>query len=1340
LKKLTFYIGAFFCGLILLNHQRSNSIPSFRDFEHEDNSFEGRETEEHKFDQPDKFLQYHAGIRTREGEAGPSYGPGYKWRELENAKLQSARKRASGRTQSNGVIEFKERGPANVPGRTRALLNVPGDPANNTWLAGSATGGIWRTTDGGLTWQERSADFPALPISSFASTTSGSVIYAATGEYVSSFFSAIGNGVYKSTDKGITWTSLTSTANNPDVGIITRIIVDPNNANTILVTTAPHNLSLDRSAAILRSTDGGTSWTKVKYLADGAFEQIIATPGNFNIQYASQNDVGVWKSTDAGATWALSNNGMQVSGRLEIAVSPVNPNKIFGSAEGRLSGTTADLYYSDNGGSSWSLIDVKFNNAAIDFLQGQGFYDNTILCDPFDQSKVYFGGVSLFRATVTGVSSTINLYRTIAENTESFLLLQSFANILHDNQRLTLGTAHNDMTVEVRFGPGRSQSAHRFVVPEGATSGVLAPDYSYQNYVTIPCEVWDVTNNRQLMVSFRDQNRNGKFDLIAAGFPEGAPLAHSREYFYVHNVAYNTSANSSIATNGGQEFELAYNFFPALAAGAIWDETTLPTSKLTIKKDAISKISATTVTAADGRNTFDKKNASNQQSLSSGVHPDHHFMIALIDDPSAQTFRVVLGNDGGVFVSRNTAEPGIVEGDWSFRGFGYNTSQFYGADKAPGLDQYIGGMQDNGTRYSQTGEIASSKTNYTYAIGGDGFETIWHSKDPSLVMGSVYNGNLNRSTNGAVSWSAATTGLPATASEFSFVTKIANSKDYPDRVFIPGMQGVYRSTNFGAQWNLTPISTGFVSTTPTYLDVEVSRANPNIVWAGSGMTNTGTIRKLFVSTNGGTSFSATNNYTAVTLGNLSKLASHPTEPNTAYAIFSISNAPKILRTTDLGNTWQDITGLEGGAPSTNGFPNVAVYCVYVRPDNPNIIWAGTEIGIVESQDNGVSWSLLNDFPKVTVWDMKGQDDQVVIATHGRGIWTATIGASQNALKSAEVMASGTSPGDKLVVRIAAQESYDSIHVILDGTLSKRIYNVPAGSVDHELSNDAPGAREIKLISYKGSRPTQSFTHRTTTVDVLDKVNSYSTYFTTTSDITFTNLIHQNFTGSAKQRKGLHTHHPYQNDRKYELLLRRPVVVSDGLSTFSYSDIAVVDVSDAVKVEATKNGLDWVELDKHDATLFTEWQTLLSGGNATSTMFKTHGFDLKNKFAAGDVLLFRISLQTNASVNAWGWALDWIAIQEDPVGNEPTYSVTDLSTYPNPSKDNFNVEYNLKKHSEVSMRVTDVFGRTVLSKTLGLRGPGVHTETFSLIDRNAGTYVVVLLTGEGKKVTKVSLVR
>ncbi|MBK8292454.1 MAG: hypothetical protein IPK96_17475 [Flammeovirgaceae bacterium] len=214
------------------------------------------------------------------------------------------------------------------------------------------------------------------------------------------------------------------------------------------------------------------------------------------------------------------------------------------------------------------------------------------------------------------------------------------------------------------------------------------------------------------------------------------------------------------------------------------------------------------------------------------------------------------------------------------------------------------------------------------------------------------------------------------------------------------------------------------------MDIEVSQANANIIWAGSAMVNSGDSRNLHVSTNGGQTFTTTNNYTERVLGGITKLASHPVEDSTAFALFSFAGKPKILRTKNLGQSWQDISGFGLAPTSSTGFPNVAVYCLYVRPDNPEIIWVGTEIGIVESLDNGQTWSLLEDFPNVAVWHMKGQDDQVVIATHGRGIWTAQTENIQAVLINPTIHAIGTSPQSELSVSISLLDEYDSTEIWL----------------------------------------------------------------------------------------------------------------------------------------------------------------------------------------------------------------------------------------------------------------------------------------------------------------------
>ncbi|MEX1238057.1 MAG: hypothetical protein WEB30_00005, partial [Cyclobacteriaceae bacterium] len=780
-----------------------------------------------KTDKPAKFLELYRGIRTRDDASSPQYEQNYKWRELQKAKQHaSARRRTlTGRIKSNGVLAWEERGPGNVPGRTRALLEVPGDPAKNTWLAGSATGGIWRTSDGGASWSEKSQDFPALPISSLASNNDGSVIYASTGEFVSSVFSAIGNGIFKSVDKGQTWQQLPATNNNPEFSVITRLITSPSDGNLIIATTVPHNLSKDSTSSIMRSVDGGSTWTKVKEIT-GILEQVIASPDDFDIQYVAQHGEGVWKSINGGLTWNLSGDGMQPNGRLEIAISPVDPDKIYVAAESNLSGALADLYYSNNAGNTWSLVDVQFNGEDIDFFEGQGFYDNTILCDPFDANKVYFGGVSLFRTTV-GTSTTIIDNWNITENgTTEVIFLQSFQNIQYDDQRLTVDASEPKITVELRFGSGKSQKAHRFFVPAGATHGVDASNYTYQDYVTVPFEAWDITNPgnpQQLMVSFRDQNRNG-FDLVPQKLADTEPAQeHSREYLYIHNLNYSpTLPSSQVMVNGGHEKNLAYNIFPALAPGASWP-VAFPDSEIEIGYAGILRYNATTVTCADGRGTFDNKNTANQVDLDQGVHPDHHYMIPIITNALAKTYKILLANDGGVFISKVSANPGIAEGDWQFKGIGFNTSQFFGADKRPGKDQYIGGMQDNGTRMSPDGEVADAKSAYQYAVGGDGFEVLWNNKDENKILGSVYYGQISRTTNGGLSWQAATDGLSPNPQEFPFLTKLANSKDFPERVFTVGSNGVYVSDNFGGSWTLTGIPQRFVVGSAFYLDVEVSR-------------------------------------------------------------------------------------------------------------------------------------------------------------------------------------------------------------------------------------------------------------------------------------------------------------------------------------------------------------------------------------------------------------------------------------------------------------------------------------------------------------------------------------
>ena len=268
-------------------------------------------------------------------------------------------------------------------------------------------------------------------------------------------------------------------------------------------------------------------------------------------------------------------------------------------------------------------------------------------------------------------------------------------------------------------------------------------------------------------------------------------------------------------------------------------------------------------------------------------------------------------------------------------GVGYNSGQFYGADKRPLKQAFIGGMQDNGTWRSSNKSNASLESEYLFQLGGDGFETIWNNLDDQHIIGSSQYNNFTKSIDGGATWINATAGIssPGSAGQGNpFISKLANSNSNPFVLYSVAETGVYRSLNFGDNWELTPINSFFG--TGSFLDVEVSKSNFNIVWAGSGMSSA---RKMHVSIDGGESYTATENYSPVLLGSSSGLETHPTEDSTAYVLFSFSNAPKILRTEDLGLTWEDISGFGTNEVSNNGFPNVAVYSLLVRPDDPDIL-------------------------------------------------------------------------------------------------------------------------------------------------------------------------------------------------------------------------------------------------------------------------------------------------------------------------------------------------------------------------------------------------------------------
>ncbi|MBK6263466.1 T9SS type A sorting domain-containing protein [Marivirga sp. S37H4] len=1018
---------------------------------------------EEAFMKPDGFIEYFNSISKEINQTESGYQKGYRFNELS----KSLKKQAQARTNANVPAEFISRGPGNVGGRTRAIAVDPDDNTSCTWLAGASSGGIWKTTDCGETWINISPDLPNLSTNSIAQASSNpDVIYVGTGEVFAGNTTFVrGDGIYKSTDRGATWSLLSSTVDNADYISVNRIAVDPTDENTVVIAT---------NSGIYKSTDGGATWSETYSASSiGSVQDLQVDPSDYNIQYAGVNSNGIYKSIDAGDTWTRSSDGIAEGVRFEIAVAPSDPNIVYTST---FSGEETVLYYSEDKGESWILVgDPDYDT---NFLGAQGWYDNTIAVNPYNPYEAYVGGVSIGKYLVdpNNIGETERQFIGVDIEGTNFIEFVNFgATYNAGSLNISDGSnnpSENPVTVEIRFGADNVQKAHRFTVPEGATSGVAIADYTYQDYIDVPFEVWDIENDRQLMVSFRDQENDGEFNLNSRSSTD-EDLSAAREYFYVHDVDYDASTpNSDIAIDGGVEFANMYYFWPVLAEEATWDPASFENAIMRINYGSQFLAQATAVAIYDAYGNYEGQNQNT-------VHPDHHHLTFVKIDDDNETFMIINGNDGGFSLSMNNGETMDQITD------GYVTSQFYGADKKPGEDKYIGGTQDNGTWVS-TGTSVDETNAYNFVIGGDGFEVLWHATDTEKVLGSIYNNRIQKSTNGGQSFSASANGI--TSGDGPFITRLAGSVSSPDVVYAIGETGVYKSTNFGGSWTMKTIDNETWGGNASASDVEVSLANDQIVWAGAGMASS---LNFFVSTDAGETYEAVNNYTSDPNAYSTGIYTHPTEENTAYALFSRANFPKILKTTDLGQTWTDISGFaEGGNESTKGFPDVFVHSLLVMPFDTDIIWVGTEIGLYESLDGGESWNIRNDLPAVSIWSMKIVDDQVVLGTHGRGIWTATIGELAIAgLKAQTFNYVGYGEAE---LTLDLPVDYSQVKVLVNDVEVETIDNPVAGNSTVMLENfiEFEGA-DIKIVGTYEGVDYQSSVLKTEAIDATPEILDFS---------------------------------------------------------------------------------------------------------------------------------------------------------------------------------------------------------------------------------------------------------
>ena len=301
-------------------------------------------------------------------------------------------------------IKWRSVGPMLQGGRIEAIAVPPGN--HGTIYVGPGSGNIWKTVNNGLTWQPIFENESTFTIGDIAiSSSNPDIIWVGTGETQPrhSGYSYAGTGVFKSTDSGQTWSNM----GLHDTHHIGKVIIDPENPNTVYVAAIGHFWSRNKQRGLFKTINGGKSWEKVLYISDqtGVVDLVMDPADNKTLyaaawQLISGNESGIYKTVDAGETWKKLTEGLPSGdmGRMGLDVSVSNPDIVYAfidnwapasGADRRQKIVGAEVYRSDDRGRTWKKTNEE-DLYSVFSIYGWKFCD--IRVSPDDENEIYIMG------------------------------------------------------------------------------------------------------------------------------------------------------------------------------------------------------------------------------------------------------------------------------------------------------------------------------------------------------------------------------------------------------------------------------------------------------------------------------------------------------------------------------------------------------------------------------------------------------------------------------------------------------------------------------------------------------------------------------------------------------------------------------------------------------------------------------------------------------------------------------------------------------------------------------------------------------------------------------------
>jgi len=835
---------------------------------------------------------------------------------LEQARKMPVFKRYGAKGSSTLELhEWKQIGPYNVGGRITSLATHPTD--SNTFYAGAASGGLWKTSDHGKSWMSLTDTFAMLPIGAVAiDPVNPNTIYIGQGESNNSGDSYPGYGMWKSTDAGTTWKYLGLGSTQ----YIAKILIDPKNTNTLYVA-APGPVSLsDTNRGLYKSTDGGTTWTKVLMM-----------------KYQINRRVPV----------------------IDVAMNPLNSNEIavFGwdRNTSNMFGTNSGIWYSSNAGSNWKRLDTMAN---IGLPNGVKLVRQSRGCLLWVASQ----NVSKLYAAFS-ITDTNNITHQVTD--------ANFSGLYVATDPLSSWTQLQDSSLKIPYG-------------------IIGPDSVNLLY------------------------RQGGYNFYLAANPRNS------------NEIYIGGIDVHRSTDGGVSF--------------------------------------TDITTAYSKYFTNDRTQ----------HSDQH-ALAFTSAESADD--LLLGSDGGVFSTKDFGKT------WE-QLKGLPITMFYRVEPwRPAMAnlgdkitveqlKVFGGTQDNGS----VGHGFTDTTDWNWINRGDGGVAISHPTDPEKLITSIQLGrihvkvsldslypNLGHDPNGMKSdpslktpWREITNlllwgpnKLTDTTEPTSFISPVVLDDKAPNELYT-GRLHIYKAlidynNPLNTKWykwsdqlggsTVSPKNWGYGNLDCIAIGPRDEKGRP-MLWTG-GYTSANLWRTVV-----NTSLAPNDPPTWVRVRGIPSSAVSAIVPDredslTAFIAMGGFGSSHVLKTTDGGKTWANISGNLPNAPM-----NALLIDTFAEQGNSELknkcLIVASDVGVFVTTDGGVVWSKAGEgLPNLVVNDIKLYKNILVAGTHGRSAWAIDVSHLRAGLNGVSVtMPSQESVVIRSMVPNPVPSNTRTVSVYLDGTSNK----------------------------------------------------------------------------------------------------------------------------------------------------------------------------------------------------------------------------------------------------------------------------------------------------------------